>query len=284
MTWTAALRAPVGLTDVTLYVTSVPAYPVRFPYLVAIESEMVSILGCGPQQVYVARGQLGTDPATHAAGVTIGSTSVAIAGSSGSTGPAGATGPTGTTGTTGAAGPQGPIGPIGPTGPTGATGPAGPTGSTGLTGTTGATGSQGPQGIQGNVGTPGTAGSQGIQGLTGNTGPQGTTGTTGPAGPAAVYATLANGATAMAFGTNTAVKVTPTALATYTTTVPAAGVRCDLIVLTSGASSFTITFGAGFKPTATLATGTTTARVFVLSWVSDGTNLYEVSRTAAMVA
>jgi hypothetical protein len=31
-------------------------------------------------------------------------------------------------------------------------------------------------------------------------------------------------------------------------------------------------------------TGTTAARVFVVSWISDGTSLYEVSRTAAMPA
>jgi len=88
----------------------------------------------------------------------------------------------------------------------------------------------------------------------------------------------------MAFGTNTTVKVTPTGNATYTTTVPVAGTHVHLIVLTSGVSSFTLTFGTGFKPTGTLATGTTTARVFVVAFISDGTNLYEVSRTAAMVA
>lgn len=98
------------------------------------------------------------------------------------------------------------------------------------------------------------------------------------------YATLANGTTAMALATNNAVKVTPTATATYTTTVPPAGSVRQIIILTSGVSSFTITFGSGFKPTATLATGTTTARVFVISFVSDGTNLYEASRTVAMVA
>ena len=98
------------------------------------------------------------------------------------------------------------------------------------------------------------------------------------------YALLANGATAMDFATNSAVKVTPTANATYTTTVPAAGHVRHLIVLTSGTTSRTITFGSGFKPTATLATGTTTARVFVLTFVSDGANLYEASRTVAMPA
>lgn len=101
---------------------------------------------------------------------------------------------------------------------------------------------------------------------------------------AAIQTALANGATAMAFATNPYVKVTPTATATYTTTVPPAGTRCTLLILTSGTSSFTITFGTGFKPTGTLATGTTAARVFVVVFVSDGTNLYEVSRTVAMVA
>ena len=39
-----------------------------------------------------------------------------------------------------------------------------------------------------------------------------------------------------------------------------------------------ITFGS------TLATGTTASRVFAISFISDGTNLYETSRTVAMVA
>lgn len=99
-----------------------------------------------------------------------------------------------------------------------------------------------------------------------------------------VYAALANGTTQLAFGTNTTVKLTPNANATLTTTVPPAGVACQLIILTSGTSSYTLTFGSGFKATGTLATGTTSARVFVISFISDGVNLYERSRTAAMVA
>lgn len=100
-----------------------------------------------------------------------------------------------------------------------------------------------------------------------------------------IYTALSAGTLAMAFGTNKAVKITPNANGTYTTTAPAAGVMCTLIVLTSGTVSFTIAFGAGFKPvTTTLATGATSARVFVINWISDGTNLYEVSRTAAMPA
>jgi hypothetical protein len=105
-----------------------------------------------------------------------------------------------------------------------------------------------------------------------------------PHGSAPVYATLANGATAMGFGTNGSVKVTPTANATYTTTVPAAGERRTLLILTSGTTSRTITFGSGFKAVGTLATGTATGRVLAISWISDGSNLYETGRTAAMVA
>ena len=87
---------------------------------------------------------------------------------------------------------------------------------------------------------------------------------------------------AVAFSeSNTFVVVTPNATGTYTTTVPAAGVICYLMVLTSGVTSFTLTFGTGFRPTATLATGTVTGRYFTLGFISDGTNLVEISRTAA---
>jgi hypothetical protein len=96
------------------------------------------------------------------------------------------------------------------------------------------------------------------------------------------FAALANGTTAMAFATNINAQVTPTATATFTTTVPSAGIRCSLIILTSGATSYTITFGTGFRTTGTLATGTTTARRFVISFISDGTTLTEYSRTTAM--
>jgi hypothetical protein len=101
---------------------------------------------------------------------------------------------------------------------------------------------------------------------------------------APTYAALANGTTALALATNSTVKVTPTATATLTTTVPAAGTHCHVIVLTAGTTTFTLTFGTGFKASATLVTGTVAARVFVLSWISDGSSLYEVSRTAAMPA
>jgi len=74
---------------------------------------------------------------------------------------------------------------------------------------------------------------------------------------------LANDTTAVALATYFNVKLTVTAARTLTTTVPAAGTRCAVVVLTSG---------------------TTSGRVFVVNFISDGTNLYEAGRTAAMVA
>jgi hypothetical protein len=207
-------------------------------------------------------------------------------GDAGLQGPQGLTGPAGPQGEIGPQGPAGEIGPMGPEGPQGLPGNDGAQGLTGPEGPAGQAGSAGPQGEIGPEGPQGQPGQTGPQGERGFTGDQGLQGIQGPPGPAAVavYAVLANGATAMDFATNDAVKVTPTANATYTTTVPAAGKERSLIVLTSGTQSRTITFGTGFKPTATLATGTTAARVFVIRWVSDGTNLYEASRTVAMVA
>jgi hypothetical protein len=96
------------------------------------------------------------------------------------------------------------------------------------------------------------------------------------------YVALADGTTAMPFGADNVVRVTPTATATYTTTVPAAGAICVLSILTSGTTSRTITFGTGFRSTGTLATGTVSARYFNITFVSDGASLIEMSRTVAI--
>jgi len=96
------------------------------------------------------------------------------------------------------------------------------------------------------------------------------------------YNNPAAGTTAMAFGSYNVVKVTPNATVTYTTTVPPAGTQLTLIVLTSGTTSYTITFGTGFKTTGTLATGTVAARYFMLTFVSDGTSVLETARTVAI--
>ena len=99
---------------------------------------------------------------------------------------------------------------------------------------------------------------------------------------APVYATPAG--PAVDLGTNSVVKVTVAANVTLTTTVPPAGSFRAVLILTSGTTSRTVTFGTGFKPTGTLATGTTAGRIFSVLFVSDGTNLYEAGRTVAMVA
>lgn len=96
------------------------------------------------------------------------------------------------------------------------------------------------------------------------------------------YTALTAGTTAMALATNHVVNVTPNATATYTTTVAPAGSRATIIIVTSGTTSYTITFGTGFKTTGTLATGTVTAKTFVINFVSDGTTMIETGRTTAM--
>ena len=94
--------------------------------------------------------------------------------------------------------------------------------------------------------------------------------------------TLTAGTLALVLATNYKVQITPNATGTFTSTVPAAGIECTVIVLTSGATSYTMTFGTGFKSQGTLATGVTTAKYFVIKFISDGTNLLEFSRTTAM--
>jgi hypothetical protein len=85
-------------------------------------------------------------------------------------------------------------------------------------------------------------------------------------------------------GSATVLTLTPAQAETInlTTTGMASGHRFTLVVTTSGTSSFTLTFGTGFKTTGTLATGTVTAKVFTISFAYDGTNANELSRTTAM--
>jgi hypothetical protein len=92
----------------------------------------------------------------------------------------------------------------------------------------------------------------------------------------------AAGTLAMALGTNKVVSVTPNATGTLTTTVSPAGSTATIIVNTSGVTSYTMTFGTGFKSQGTLATGTVTAKTFAISFVSDGTSMIETGRTVAM--
>lgn len=75
---------------------------------------------------------------------------------------------------------------------------------------------------------------------------------------------------------------TPTASETLTASSAPVGAVIYLVVTTSGTSSYTLTFGTNFKSTGTLATGTSSGKVFTVMFVGDGTNMNEVSRTTAM--
>jgi len=134
-------------------------------------------------------------------------------GPQGATGVKGDTGATGDTGQSGASGPAGPQGPVGPPGPQGAKGDKGDKGDTGATGLTGPQGAKGDTGATGSQGPQGLKGDTGATGATGPTGPKGDKGDTGAQGPpwqpeygvAAVWVTRGSGS--------------PTAWATYSTTV-----------------------------------------------------------------
>lgn len=95
--------------------------------------------------------------------------------------------------------------------------------------------------------------------------------------------TLASAATVAFTPTSTVVQHTPSQSETinFGTAAGFTGVEVFLEVITSGTSSFTLTFGTNTKSQGTLATGTTSAKYFIVTFVSDGTNWVEVSRTTA---
>ncbi len=63
---------------------------------------------------------------------------------------------------------------------------------------------------------------------------------------------------------------------------PYEGAIVSMVITTAGTTSYTVTFGANFKSTGTLSTGTVSGKVFTVSFVFDGTNWCETSRTTAM--
>lgn len=94
---------------------------------------------------------------------------------------------------------------------------------------------------------------------------------------------LASAATVAFTPTTTVTTHTPTQSETINFSTPGtAGTEIFLEIVTSGTSSFTLTFGTNTKTTGTLATGTVSAKTFVVSFVSDGTNWVETARTTAM--
>jgi len=78
--------------------------------------------------------------------------------------------------------------------------------------------------------------------------------------------------------------LTPGQAETITATNVQAGQYVNLVVLTSGTSSFTLTFSTNIKtPTSTLSTGTVSGKYFLVHYVGvTGGTLIELSRTAAI--
>lgn len=75
--------------------------------------------------------------------------------------------------------------------------------------------------------------------------------------------------------------VTPTGAITLNAASTPAGAEITLIITTSGTSSFNITPTTNFISQGALATGTVTAKHWVMKFACDGTNFYEVSRSPA---
>lgn len=79
------------------------------------------------------------------------------------------------------------------------------------------------------------------------------------------------------------VTITPTGDCTFNATGGSTGRTCQFVITTSGSTSRTLTFGTNFKTTGTLATGVTTAKIFVIDFIcTNGTQWVEVSRTTAI--
>jgi hypothetical protein len=76
--------------------------------------------------------------------------------------------------------------------------------------------------------------------------------------------------------------ITPTGACTFNASGGVAGQYCSFVITTTGTTSRTLTWGTNFKTTGTLATGTVAAKVFTITFIYDGTNWNETSRTTAM--
>jgi hypothetical protein len=96
------------------------------------------------------------------------------------------------------------------------------------------------------------------------------------------FAVVGTNVAAQDLARNHVSQVTISSSTTLTTTVAPAGTLATVIIVTSGITSATVTFGTGFKTVSTLATGAVSGRRFVFQFVSDGTNFIEASRTTAI--
>jgi hypothetical protein len=102
--------------------------------------------------------------------------------------------------------------------------------------------------------------------------------------------TSAGAATSVTTGTMTTnltglgvITITPTGDSTFNATGGYAGQYCSFVITTSGVTSFNLTFGTNFKSAGVLATGTSSGKVFSVSFVNtNGTSWVETSRTTAL--
>lgn len=85
----------------------------------------------------------------------------------------------------------------------------------------------------------------------------------------------------MTSGTQNIFTITPTGACTFNASGGKIGAMMTFAVTTSGTSAFVLTFGTNFHKTATLSTGTTSARFFTVTFICvDGTTWWELCRTA----
>jgi len=84
------------------------------------------------------------------------------------------------------------------------------------------------------------------------------------------------------FSTATVFTLTPAQSEVLNATNCTAGENASLIVTTSGSNTYILTFLTNFKTSGTLTTGTISGKVFVVSFMCNGTTATEMTRTAAM--
>lgn len=76
--------------------------------------------------------------------------------------------------------------------------------------------------------------------------------------------------------------ITPTGSCTFNATGGTAGQRLSFVITTTGTTSRTLTWSTNFKPAGTLATGTTSGKMFVVNFIYNGSLWVETGRTSAM--
>jgi len=78
------------------------------------------------------------------------------------------------------------------------------------------------------------------------------------------------------------ITITPTGACTFNAVAGGViGRKVTFVITTSGTTSYTLTWGTNYRKTGTLATGTTSARFFAVSFMYVATNIWqEIARTA----